>query len=34
MSELDDFRAGILTQQAEAEAALVQGDLAPRLALW
>ena len=34
MSELEEFRAGILAQQAEAEAALVQGDLEPRLALW
>ena len=34
MNELEDFRAGILAQQAEAEAALVQGDLEPRLALW
>ena len=34
MSELDDFRAGILAEQAKAEAALVQGDLEPRLALW
>jgi ketosteroid isomerase-like protein len=34
MNELDDFRAGILSKQAEAEAELVQGDLEPRLALW
>ena len=34
MSELEEFRAGILAQQAKAEAALVQGDLEPRLALW
>jgi ketosteroid isomerase-like protein len=34
MSDLDDFRAGILARQTEAEAALVQGDLEPRLALW
>jgi ketosteroid isomerase-like protein len=34
MSELDDFRGGILAEQAKAEAALVQGDLEPRLALW
>jgi ketosteroid isomerase-like protein len=34
MKELEDFSAGILAQQAEAEAALVQGDLEPRLALW
>ena len=34
MKELEDFSAGILAQQAQAEAALVQGDLEPRLALW
>jgi ketosteroid isomerase-like protein len=34
MSELDDFRGGILAEQAKAEEALVQGDLEPRLALW
>jgi ketosteroid isomerase-like protein len=34
MSELDDFRSGILARQAEAEEAMVFGDVAPRLELW
>jgi ketosteroid isomerase-like protein len=34
MSDLDDFRDIFIPRQAEAEAALVQGDLEPRLALW
>jgi ketosteroid isomerase-like protein len=34
MGDPDDFRAGILARQTKAEAALVQGDLEPRLALW
>ena len=34
MVELDSFRDGFLRRQNEAEAALVQGDVEPRLALW
>ena len=34
MSDLEEFRAAFLPRQAEAEAALVQGDVEPRLALW
>ena len=34
MGELDDFRTVFLARQTEAEAALVQGDVEPRLALW
>jgi ketosteroid isomerase-like protein len=34
MSELDEFRSGILARQAEAEEAIIYGDLEPRLALW
>ncbi len=30
MNELDDFRSKVLARQAEAEEALVLGDLAPR----
>ena len=34
MGELDDFRGGFLTRQDAAEAAIVQGDVEPRLMLW
>jgi ketosteroid isomerase-like protein len=34
MGEFDDFRTVFLARQTEAEAALVQGDVEPRLALW
>jgi ketosteroid isomerase-like protein len=34
MSELDDFRTKTLARQAEAEEALVRGDVEPRLAMW
>jgi ketosteroid isomerase-like protein len=34
MSDLDDFRANFIPRQAEAEAAIVKGDLEPRVALW
>ncbi len=35
MSDLDDFRATILSRQAEAEEAfVVQGDAGPRMELW
>jgi ketosteroid isomerase-like protein len=34
MGQLEDFRTVFLARQAEAEAALVQGDVGPRLALW
>ena len=34
MGELDDFRTVFLARQTEAEAALIQGDVEPRLALW
>jgi hypothetical protein len=34
MSELEDFRAKTLARQAEAEEALVHGDVEPRLAMW
>ena len=34
MNDLDDFRANFLPRQAEAEEALVQGDVEPRLKLW
>jgi ketosteroid isomerase-like protein len=34
VSDRDDFRDDFISRQAEAEAALVQGDLEPRLALW
>ena len=34
MVDLDSFRDGFLRRQNEAEAALVQGDVEPRLALW
>lgn len=34
MSELDDFINGMLRAQIEAEQAIHDGDLAPRLALW
>jgi ketosteroid isomerase-like protein len=34
MSELEDFRTGFLARQAEAEEAIVYGDVEPRLALW
>jgi ketosteroid isomerase-like protein len=34
MNELEEFRSTILARQAEAEAALVQGDPEPRIELW
>jgi ketosteroid isomerase-like protein len=34
MSELEDFRTKTLGRQAEAEEALVHGDVEPRLAMW
>jgi hypothetical protein len=34
MSDLADFHSNFIPRQAEAEAAIVQGDLEPRLALW
>jgi ketosteroid isomerase-like protein len=34
MSDLDDFRTGMLVRHAEAEAAMVLGDPAPRMDLW
>jgi hypothetical protein len=34
MSEVDEFRAGMLARQAEAEEALVHGDPEPRMELW
>jgi ketosteroid isomerase-like protein len=34
MSELNDFRAGFLARQAEAEEAMVHGDAGPRMELW
>jgi ketosteroid isomerase-like protein len=34
MGELEDFRAGMLARQAEAEEAIVHGDPEPRMALW
>jgi hypothetical protein len=34
MNELEEFRSTILARQAEAEAALVQGDPEPRMELW
>jgi ketosteroid isomerase-like protein len=34
MSELDDFLTPTLTRQVEAEEALINGDPAPRLAMW
>jgi ketosteroid isomerase-like protein len=34
MSELEDFRNKTLRRQAEAEEALVHGDVEPRLAMW
>jgi ketosteroid isomerase-like protein len=34
MGELEVFRADFLAQQTNAEAALVRGDVEPRLALW
>jgi ketosteroid isomerase-like protein len=34
MSDLDDFLDAILARQVEAEQALHNGDLAPRLAMW
>jgi ketosteroid isomerase-like protein len=34
MSELDDFLTPTLTRQLEAEKALINGDPAPRLAMW
>ena len=33
-SELEEFKAGILARQAEAEESLVHGDPGPRMALW
>jgi ketosteroid isomerase-like protein len=33
-TELEEFQATILARQAEAEAAIVQGDVEPRLELW
>jgi len=34
MDELEDFRTVFLARQTAAEAALVQGDVEPRLTLW
>jgi hypothetical protein len=34
MGALEDFRTGFLARQAEAEEAIVRGDVEPRLALW
>ncbi len=34
MSELDDFRSGILSRQAEAEKEILLGDPEPRMKLW
>lgn len=34
MDDLEDFRTVFLARQAEAEAAIVRGDVEPRLALW
>ena len=34
MSELDDFLDGMLRAQIEAEEAIHNGDVAPRVALW
>ena len=34
MSDRDDFRDNFIPRQTEAEAALVHGDVEPRLALW
>src|SRR6188472_327867 len=34
MGESEDFRTVFLARQTEAEAALIQGDVEPRLALW
>jgi ketosteroid isomerase-like protein len=34
MGEREDFRAVFLAKQTEAEAAILQGDVEPRLALW
>jgi len=34
LGHLEEFRTGFLARQAEAEEALVQGDVGPRLALW
>ncbi len=34
MGDPEDFRTGFLARQAEAEAAMLQGDVEPRLALW
>ena len=34
MSDLEDFRNGMLARQAEAEEAITRGDVAPRMRLW
>ena len=34
MSELDDFLAAVLPRQRDAEMAIINGDAAPRKALW
>jgi ketosteroid isomerase-like protein len=34
MSDLEDFRTGMLARQAEAEEAMTRGDVAPRMELW
>ena len=34
MVELEDFRSVFLARQTDAEAAILQGDVEPRLALW
>lgn len=34
MSELDDFRSGVLARQIDADKALIRGDAEPRIALW
>jgi ketosteroid isomerase-like protein len=34
VNDLDDFRAGMLARQTEAEEAIVLGDAGPRMELW
>ena len=34
MGDLEEFQTGFIARQAEAEAAMVHGDVEPRLALW
>lgn len=34
MDDVEEFRSGFLKAQAEAEAAIVEGNVEPRLALW